>query len=175
MKIYSLNIIINDNIINKNSPILYRMEDNDIHDIKEICQNKDLMLLIHNNIHDIFDINNLSYITLINYDTNTDEYEVEKINLNEIIDINNIAYEYIHKLSLILYKKTTGDDWKTIDTMTDIINIKKTLVTKFNISESTYCNCIMSMVNNDIEKTSDKSLLDVLKNIKNMYNDLLQL
>lgn len=178
MKLYSLNIIINDVLINKSSPILYRMEDNDIYSTQEICQNKVIINLISNAIDDIFDLTEKTYISFIYYDTDTDTYTTDKLYIDDIIKNTNIENDvinkYLHNLSLILYKKTTNKKWKEETILYDITNIKKELMNLFNISNDTYNNCIMSMINEDIENSKDTQIQKVLTNIKDNYNKILK-
>ena len=150
------------------------MEDNDSYDTIDICKNESLLKIIEENIITIFDICNSSYISIIYYDTVDDTYNTDKIYITNLIDdelINKKQHEYLSDLSCILYEKTLN---KKCDN-NDMSFIKKEILNNFNITNETYCNCIMSMINDDIDKTSDKSQKNILIQTKKLYNELLNL
>ena len=133
MKLYSLNIIIDNKLINNTSPILYRMEDNDSYDIMTLCKNDVLINKIVENVNSIMSLNMTSYISIIYYDTNDETYNTDIVYIANILDkqfIEEKKYEYLNNLSRILYEKTLnkkyigdGEYLKTIQ------EIKKHIVT----------------------------------------------
>lgn len=181
MKLYSLNIIIDNKLINKTSPILYRMEDNDTYDIISLCKNELLMNKIVENITSIMSLNMTSYISIIYYDTNDETYNTDTVYIANILDdsfIEEKKYEYLNNLSQILYEKTLnkkyvgdGDYLKTMQ------EIKNNILNNYNITNETYCNCIMSMINEDLDKISNNDIIQkqLLISVKKKYNELLNL
>ena len=166
MKLYSLNIIIDNKLINNTSPILYRMEDNDSYDIMTLCKNDVLINKIVENVNSIMSLNMTSYISIIYYDTNDETYNTDIVYIANILDkqfIEEKKYEYLNNLSRILY------DLKTIQ------EIKNNILNNYNITNETYCNCIMSMINEDIDKSVDNLQKEILIQTKKLYNELLKL
>ena len=179
MKLYSLNIIIDNKLINNTSPILYRMEDNDSYDIMTLCKNDVLINKIVENVNSIMSLNMTSYISIIYYDTNDETYNTDIVYIANILDkqfIEEKKYEYLNNLSRILYEKTLnkkyigdGEYLKTIQ------EIKNNILNNYNITNETYCNCIMSMINEDIDKSVDNLQKAILIQTKKLYNELLKL
>lgn len=181
MKIYSLNIIINDKLINTSSPILYRMEDNDLYDIITLCKNDVLMNKIVENVNDIMSLSKSSYISIIYYDTNNETYNTNIVYITDILDkqfIEEKKYEYLNNLSRILYEKTLNKKYVTNGTYSETLqDIKKHILSNYNITNETYCNCIMSMINEDLDKVSNNDTIQkqLLIDVKKKYNELLNL
>lgn len=179
MKLYSLNIIIDNKLINNTSPILYRMEDNDSYDIMTLCKNDVLINKIVENVNSIMSLNMTSYISIIYYDTNDETYNTDIVYIANILDkqfIEEKKYEYLNNLSRILYEKTLNKkyvgDGEYIKTMQEI---KNNILNNYNITNETYCNCIMSMINEDIDKSVDNLQKEILIQTKKLYNELLKL
>lgn len=158
-KICSLNIIINNNVVNK-TPILFRIFEMSSHSINDIIISyiDNILNIVYDNIEDINDISNVK-LSIIVYDiaSDDDEYETSDIDINDYINYDNehikdIITNKINEYSNLLLKKININELSS--------NFRQTyeLINKHNdqhINYETFIQYIMSCFTEEYGNNED--------------------